>query len=147
MNPNLCVKKRSTPTFNSKRGKDQRMNTKEVSRQAGGVFLPYRRAGGHLHHRYMHLANVCVQAAQFLERAAAVHALEEWQAFVLKKERKLLIQKKTCLAGTGDCSKSREPSRHPEGLQRVVMVALEYLVCVIVNSIQLSFGRFLKPWA
>lgn len=39
----------------------------------------------------MHLANVGVQAAQFLEGAAAVHALEEWHAFILKEDEKLLV--------------------------------------------------------
>lgn len=39
----------------------------------------------------MHLANVGVQAAQFLERAAAVHALEEWLVFILKEDKKLLV--------------------------------------------------------
>lgn len=58
---------------------------------SGSVSLSYRGAGGHLHHRDVHLANVGVQAAQFLERAAAVHALEEWHAFILKEDKKLLV--------------------------------------------------------
>lgn len=58
---------------------------------SGSVSLSYRGAGGHLHHRDVHLANVGVQAAQFLERAAAVQALEEWHAFILKEDKKLLV--------------------------------------------------------
>lgn len=62
------------------------------------VSLSYRGAGGHLHHRDMHLANVGVQAAQFLERAAAVHALEEWHAFILKEDKKLLVLLPMCMS-------------------------------------------------
>lgn len=54
------------------------------------MFLPYRRAGGHLHHRDVHLANVGVQAAQFLEGAAAVHALEQRHVFILEDKRLLV---------------------------------------------------------
>lgn len=50
----------------------------------------------------MHLANVGVQAAQFLERAAAVHALEEWLVFILKEDKKLLFP------GTGQAPKGSE---------------------------------------
>lgn len=39
----------------------------------------------------MHLANVSVEAAQLLERAAAVHALEEWHVFILKEDKMLLV--------------------------------------------------------
>lgn len=119
-NPNpSCKEPQHTNIYFKKR---KRMNAKEVSRQtrsvqAGGVFLPYRRAGGHLHHRYMHLANVCVQAAQFLERAAAVHALEEWQAFVLQKDRKLLDQEKNMFGWNRRLFRKAEnhrgPSTHP----------------------------------
>lgn len=65
---------------------------------SGNVSLSYRGAGGHLHHRDMHLANVGVQAAQFLERAAAVHALEEWHAFILKEDKKLLVLLSMCMS-------------------------------------------------
>lgn len=39
----------------------------------------------------MHFANVSVQAAQFLERAAAVHALEEGHVFILEEDKKRLV--------------------------------------------------------
>lgn len=39
----------------------------------------------------MHLADVGVQAAQFLEGAAAVHALEQRHVFILEDKRLLVL--------------------------------------------------------